>query len=108
MDVIDIARYVGALFFVLALVGLAALATRRYGVGGFAGGGGAKRLCLVETLMIDARHRLVLVRRDDREHLVLLGPDGVRIVENEIVAPETASNAPNAMPTALVSAGIAA
>jgi flagellar protein FliO/FliZ len=35
--------------------------------------GGDRRLSVVEITPIDARRRLVLVRRDDREHLLLLG-----------------------------------
>lgn len=87
MDVIDMARYVGALLLVLALVGFAALAARRYGLGGFVAGSLAKRLSLVETLVIDPRNKLVLIRRDDREHLVIVGPEGAHVVENGIAAP---------------------
>ena len=35
---------------------------------------------------IDNRRRLVLVRRDDREHLLLLGPQGETVVETNIPA----------------------
>ncbi|MGB1548152.1 MAG: flagellar biosynthesis protein FliO, partial [Alphaproteobacteria bacterium] len=33
-----------------------------------------RRLGVVEVLPVDARRRLVLLKKDDREHLVLLGP----------------------------------
>ena len=44
------------------------------------------RLAVVESLAIDARHRLVLVRRDDREHLILIGTADT-VVESGIAAP---------------------
>jgi flagellar protein FliO/FliZ len=86
MDLIDIARYLGALMLVLALVGIAALATRRFGLPGIANAGASRRLRVVETLMLDARNRAFLLRRDDTEHLVVVGPDGARIVETGIAA----------------------
>lgn len=84
MDLIDIARYLGALMLVLGLVGAAGLAARRYGLPGVMAGSASRRLAVVETLMLDARHKLVLLRRDGLEHLVLVGPQGASVVENGI------------------------
>jgi flagellar protein FliO/FliZ len=84
MDVIDIARYFGALLLVLALVGFAGLAARKWGVPGIAKSGATRRLTVVETLMIGPRQRLYLVRRDDVEHLIVIGSDGTRVVESGI------------------------
>src|SRR5215469_1339891 len=81
MDVIDIARYLGALMLVLALVGFAALAARRYGLANIVQGKSSRRLAVIESLMLDARHKAVLIRRDDREHLVVMGPEGASVVE---------------------------
>jgi flagellar protein FliO/FliZ len=86
MDLIDIARYLGALALVLALVGFAALAARRFGFSGFVVTSASRRLQVVETLMIDARSRAVLIRRDDKEHLVVIGPEGARVIEAGIAA----------------------
>ena len=36
--------------------------------------------------MIDARNRVFLLRRDDREHLVVIGPEGARVIEVGIAA----------------------
>jgi flagellar protein FliO/FliZ len=92
MDLIDFARYIGALALVLGLVGFAALAAKRYGIVGIAklGGGSARRLSLVETMMVGAKHKLILIKRDGVEHLVLIGPDGATVVENGIDAPPLA------------------
>jgi flagellar protein FliO/FliZ len=86
MDLIDLARYLGALMLVLALVGFAALATRRFGLPGIAMRSSARRLAVVETLMLDARHKIYLLKRDDREHLVIVGPQGASLVEGGIPA----------------------
>lgn len=84
MDLIDMARYLGALMLVLALVGFAALAARRFGLPGITAGIGARRLVVVETLMLDAKHKLFILRRDDREHLLLVGPEGSSVIESGI------------------------
>ena len=96
MDLIDIARYFGALLLVLALVGLAGLAARKWGVPGVAKSNDTRRLAIVEQLMIGPRQRLYLIRRDDVEHLIVIGADGTRVVETNIAprtsqAPATAS-----------------
>lgn len=36
--------------------------------------------------MLDARHKLFILRRDDKEHLVLVGPEGTSVVESGIPA----------------------
>ncbi len=46
--------------------------------------GGKRRLSLVEVLPLDTKRRLVLVRRDDREHLVIIGGEHDLIVERDI------------------------
>jgi flagellar protein FliO/FliZ len=49
--------------------------------------GGRKRLGVAEVKVIDAKHRLVLIRRDDKEHLILLGGDRDLVIETGIDAP---------------------
>jgi flagellar protein FliO/FliZ len=90
-------RFVLALLFVLGLIGLLAFALRRFGLGAvrvspaFRGKArnAERRLAVVEVATVDARHRLVLIRRDGVEHLVLLGHGGDLLVETNIVPPET-------------------
>lgn len=86
MDLIDFARYFGALALVLGLLGFAWLATRKYGLPGFVKGQMTRRLSVVETLMIGPRHKLLLLRRDGTEHLVLISPQGANVVEGSIDA----------------------
>lgn len=80
-------RFIVALAAILALLAAFAWLVRRYGVGGRMRGGGKRRLAIVEVAPIDGKRRLVLLRRDSTEHLVLLGPDGALLVESGIAAP---------------------
>jgi flagellar protein FliO/FliZ len=86
MDMIDIARYFAALLLVLALVGGAGLAVRRFGMPGIMKAQGVRRLEIVEALMIGPKQRLYILRRDNVEHLVMSGPEGTTVVEAGIVA----------------------
>lgn len=101
MSAVDYLRFVMALAFVLALVGVFALLLRRYGPSAglpISRAKGERRLGVVEVLGLDARRRLVLVRRDGVEHLLLLGPDRDLLVEGGI--PMAPASAPAASPAA--------
>ena len=72
----DLVRGLLALIFVLALIGVATAVARRFGFGHARAGSKAtgRRLAVAEALSLDSRRRLVLLRRDDTEYLVLLSP----------------------------------
>ncbi len=74
MDISQYFRFFLALAFVLGLIGLVGWAVRRFGLGSRTPTtrNRDRRLGVIEILPVDGRHRLVLLRRDDREHLVLL------------------------------------
>lgn len=77
-----------ALVFVLALIGLLAWLAKRFGVAGaLARPQASRRLSVIESLPLDARHRLILVRRDTVEHLVMLGAGGDSLIEAGIEPP---------------------
>jgi len=63
---------IGALLGVLGLIVLLARGARRLGLGGV-GPRPGRRLAMQEVLPIDARRRLLLVRCDGREVLLLTG-----------------------------------
>lgn len=75
-----------ALGFVLALIGVLALLARRLGLGHAPRRAGQRRLAVAEVAALDARHKLVLVRRDCVEHLIVLGPGAAAVVETNITA----------------------
>ncbi len=78
-----------SLGLVLALLGALTWALRKYGkqlglpiiLNNGAMKQGKARVQLVNVTALDARHRLVLVRRDDVEHLLLLGGVSPVVVE---------------------------
>lgn len=89
MDFSEIFRFVAALAFILGLIGVCALLARRFGLApGASAMGSQRRLGIVEVKPVDAKHRLVLVRRDGKEHLVLMGGDTPLLLESGINAPE--------------------
>jgi flagellar protein FliO/FliZ len=71
----DWARALFALIATLALIVGAAYVARRLGMLQ-PGAQGPKRMRVAETLLLDTRRRIVIVRVDDREHVLLLGPGG--------------------------------
>lgn len=83
-------RFALALIFVLALIGLLAWLARRMGFGipvqSFRQQKKSRRLGMVEVMALDGRRRLVLLRRDGVEHLVILGPAGETVIETGIPA----------------------
>lgn len=82
----DIVRLFLALGFVLGLMAGLVYLLKRMGLAGAMGNipGKKARLKLLETLPLDARRRLVLIQRDDIQHLVILGANGETVVETGI------------------------
>ncbi len=79
MDPLDPATLLRAALALLAVVGLALLLARlakRGGLAGAAAAGPNRRLAVEQALALDPRRRLVLVRCDGREGLILTGPAG--------------------------------
>lgn len=88
MDLGGYLQFLLALAFVLGLILLSAAALRRFGPGmqGMRRQAGGRRLEVLEVLPLDARRRLVMVRRDGRAHLLLLGANDDRVVETDFDA----------------------
>ena len=87
MDGDVILRFFMALVFTLSLIGLLYWIVRRYGPSRLmAPAGAGNRLQVLEIRAVDARHRLVLIRRDKVEHLVLLGSQGDLVIESGITS----------------------
>lgn len=51
------------------------------------------RLSVQEVRVIDTKRRLILIRRDQCEHLIMLGHDGDMLIERDIAIPPV-SNTP--------------
>jgi Flagellar biosynthesis protein, FliO len=79
----------GGLLLLLLLI---ILAVRVFG--GNVRGRKGSRLGISEYYEIDKSRRLVLVRRDDMEHLLLIGGEQDLVVESEIGSPLTTAQSP--------------
>jgi flagellar protein FliO/FliZ len=76
MLIADIARMIAGLAVTLGLIGLCVVALRRFGpetMKRLQGVRKDRRLSVIETLVLDPSRRLVLVRCDREERLILLG-----------------------------------
>lgn len=100
-----IAYGAGALGFLL-LIWVLWFWTRRVSGGVFVHGGRGRkaRLAIVDATAIDSHRRIVLVRRDDVEHLVMIGGHNDIVIERGIGAKQVASadepsETPKEMPT---------
>lgn len=93
----DILGYIASFIFVLALIGLGAWVLRKF----ILDGNGSpvskffapreKRLGVVETATVDGRRRLIIIRRDDVEHLIMTGGPVDMVIETGIAPRETTS-----------------
>ena len=83
----DAGRFVVAFMLVLGLIGAGALLWRRFGagpLGPIAPRSRQPRLAVIDAATVDARRRLVLIKRDNVEHLVMIGGPTDIVVESNI------------------------
>jgi hypothetical protein len=86
-------RFFIAFIVVFALIGVIAWLVRRFGTGalGTQGSRGrAPRLAVIEAGAVDGRRKLVLIRRDNVEHLIMIGGPTDIVVEPNIVRGQNA------------------
>ena len=86
MDVVSYTRFMLALVFVLGLIWLVMKLVQKYGLGHAIPKTDPKkrRLQVIESLVLDTKRRVILLRRDDREHLILLGAGDDTLIESSI------------------------
>jgi flagellar biogenesis protein FliO len=102
-------NFVIAFAFVLLLIGAAAWLVRRFGSTRIdaAARGRQPRLAVIDSAAVDGRRKLVIIRRDNVEHLLMIGGPSDVVVETNIVrgaavatrdAPPVRNGAPETMP----------
>lgn len=82
------ARFFIAFLVVLVLIGATAYVIRRFGAGRLGtvmNRGRQPRLGVIDAASVDGRRRLILIRRDNVEHLLLIGGPSDLVVESNIV-----------------------
>lgn len=85
-------RFFIAFIVVFALIGLVAWLVRRFGSGALGAQGSrgrAPRLAVIEAGAVDGRRKLVLIRRDNVEHLIMIGGPADIVIEPNIVRGQT-------------------
>lgn len=87
---LQIVKFLAALIFVLALMGGLALLMRRFNGSNPITAPGKRRLRVIEVLPLDSRRKAVLLKRDDREHLVILGTNSETVIESGIESQQDA------------------
>lgn len=103
MEITEILRFLAALLFVVGLITACAWAARRFNlVPTGARASGNNRLAVSESLTIDPKRKLIVVRYDDKEHLLLLGENDLVLdqglaVRHDLIA-EAADRAANPSP----------
>lgn len=93
----DLWKFFFAFLFVLILIGAAAWLVRRFGsanVGTSTNRGRMPRLAVIDATAVDSRRRLVLVRRDNVEHLLMIGGPSDIVVEPNIQRAPAAAPVP--------------
>jgi flagellar biogenesis protein FliO len=81
-------RFFVAFVIVLALIGGTAFLVRRFGgqrLGATATRGRQPRLAVIDAAAVDGRRRLILIRRDNVEHLLMIGGPSDIVVEANIL-----------------------
>ncbi|MGB6967009.1 MAG: flagellar biosynthetic protein FliO, partial [Xanthobacteraceae bacterium] len=100
-------RFFLAFLIVLGLIGAIAWALRRFGAGRFrdTARGRQPRLAVIDHASVDGRRRLILVRRDNVEHLLMIGgPTDVVVEPNIVRAVASPRDVPGARPAAGIEA----
>lgn len=95
MESVDLGRFAVSFIFVLGLIGLCAMGLRRYTNAQKLFGmkdNANHRIQVMDVRYIDPRRRLLLIRRDDTEHLLLLADGRETVIESGIIPPESAKS----------------
>lgn len=93
MHEVDYLRTLASLIVVLGAIGLGFWLLKRFDLARFMGARQAnkamttRRLDIVETRMIDPKTKLLLLRCDGTEHLVLHGAGGSTLIDSRIAGP---------------------
>ncbi|NNE41228.1 MAG: FliO/MopB family protein [Marinicaulis sp.] len=81
----EILRVTFGLVAVIGLIGICAVIARKAGLLSASGGLVRKRrLAVVETLALDARRRLAIIKCDSQEHLIVLGANGEQVIASNL------------------------
>lgn len=85
MEYYDYLKFFIALIFIVSLMGALAFILKRFVPGGTPFVAPSKRrLKIVEMLILDHKRKALLIKRDDQEHLIIIGQNSDIVVERNI------------------------
>ena len=86
IDSVSYLKFFFALLFVIGLIGGFALIAKKFGMGnrGPMRRGGINRLSIIESLQVDAKRRIILVRCDNKDYMLLLGGTTEILIEDDL------------------------
>lgn len=92
MEAVEPSRFIFSFVLVLGLIGIMAVALKYFANSGRfnlqpAAKPGLGRLEVLETRYLDHKRRLVLIRRDNTQHLLLLADGRETLIESPITEP---------------------
>lgn len=76
-----------ALIVVLGLMWILSLILKKVNDAQSGINGKSNRLKIVEQRMIDTKHKVAIIRCDDKDHLVLLSQNGNTVIKSDIIPP---------------------
>ncbi len=95
MVIADFARILFGLTAVIGMIGIAAFAAKKAGLATASGGFVRKRrLRVVETLALDGRRRVAIIKCDDAEHLIVLGANNETVIAHNLDGASDQEDAP--------------
>ena len=86
IDSVSYLKFFFALLFVLGLIGGFALLAKKFGMGnrGPTRRGKGARLSIVESMQVDGKRRVVLIRCDKKDYMLLLGGAIELVIEDNL------------------------
>lgn len=89
-DIPQLTKLFLALFFVVGTMWGLSFALKKMGLSAvttIVKSGDKRRLSIVESLHLDARRRLVILKCDNQEYLVILGANGETVISHDLSPP---------------------
>jgi flagellar protein FliO/FliZ len=94
MEDVEYTRFFLSFFLVVAMIGVFGYLLRRYGNAYSLGRGPiGGRIHILEVRYIDPKHKLVLVKRDEVEHLLMVGDGLGLVIESPVKKAESMKHA---------------
>ncbi len=101
-DLTQLITFIAIFILVIAMIGIGAWLLKSLLSGGSAAASGIlrsreKRLGVVEAASVDGRRKLILIKRDDKEHLIMTGGPVDVLIETgiEAIRPITPESEPS-------------